>query len=624
MPTGTRPSRPASRTSNSNDNARPTSNVDATAASSSGSYAARTKTAKHSKVPAPTKAATAHAKAMIETLHQELQPDFLKISDDLITAFAHVKRKEEALQKLKDDDDSIPSSCLIGLVLEPNGRSTKESTEFKTLDAETSAIIRDCQARLKKQVIKCVSLNLAELKHGVVKSLAKALPILAMGFSAEVDIDDEKYSEHQAVADMLYCYGEDVISALSLGATPASFIKAYKEVNKCSLPPPTKVASSSHPQSPTITIATEPLRLPPQVFNEYAPATAPTTAVLRNPYAGSKRPGNSNSDENSTPVQLGLAQLEFTTRAESRYDSACTNLFSTAFTTPSPRKKKRVRINEPAAPSEPGLEIIEETVLESDAGTSAAQGNTLPPFTQRPNNSQTSQEQSENPANADDTIMNEEPSAAGPPQPSPCPNISHFLSELGDDKTQAIQNMHWMTMTGMIGSIGTYVKTIKSRDKAARIKQRLKSATTEKKASTIASRLAIERAADRPTLEGVVDKGVKSSTGQMNRRLQSLETRFDQKTAQANQKNGKGKKTNGQLKDRRGAKGGAASTKKSDPIPSSRNRNSKGARSAGGSNNASRQGQSNSNDGKSTNSSRKKKPSKPNVNNRSKQQSRKK
>ena len=224
--------------------------------------------------------ATAHAKAMIETLHQELQPDFLKISDDLITAFAHVKRKEEALQKLKDDDDSIPSSCLIGLVLEPNGRSTKESTEFKTLDAETSAIIRDCQARLKKQVIKCVSLNLAELKHGVVKSLAKALPILAMGFSAEVDIDDEKYSEHQAVADMLYCYGEDVISALSLGATPASFIKAYKEVNKCSLPPPTKVASSSHPQSPTITIATEPLRLPPQVFNEYAPATAPTTAVL--------------------------------------------------------------------------------------------------------------------------------------------------------------------------------------------------------------------------------------------------------------------------------------------------------------------------------------------------------
>jgi len=99
-----------------------------------------------------------------------------------------------------------------------------------------SAIIRDCQARLEKLVIKCVSLNLADLKHGVVKSLAKALPTLAMGFFAEVDIDNEKYSKHQAVADMLYCYGEDVISALSLGATLTSFIKACKEVNKCSLP----------------------------------------------------------------------------------------------------------------------------------------------------------------------------------------------------------------------------------------------------------------------------------------------------------------------------------------------------------------------------------------------------
>ena len=90
---------------------------------------------------------------MIETLHQELQHNFLKISENLISVFAHVKRKEEALQKLKDDDDSIPSSCLIGFVLGPNGRSTKESTEFKTLGAETSAIVRDCQARLKKQII---------------------------------------------------------------------------------------------------------------------------------------------------------------------------------------------------------------------------------------------------------------------------------------------------------------------------------------------------------------------------------------------------------------------------------------------------------------------------------------
>ena len=108
-------------------------------------------------------------------------------------------------KNITNDVNSMPGSCLIGLDLEPNGQSTRESQEFKTLDAETSAIIGECQARLKKQVLKCVSLNLSELKHGVVKFLAKALPILATGFSAEVDIDSENYSKHQAVSDMLYC-----------------------------------------------------------------------------------------------------------------------------------------------------------------------------------------------------------------------------------------------------------------------------------------------------------------------------------------------------------------------------------------------------------------------------------
>jgi len=112
----------------------------------------------------------------------------------------------------------------------------------------------------------------------------------------------------------------------------------------------------------------------------------------------------------------------------------------------------------------------------------------------------------------------------GPPEADPsnqphCPNISQFLIELGVEKNQVIQNMHWMTMTGMIGSIGSYVKTIESPEKSDCIKKRLKSATMEKKANTIASRLGAERAVDRPTPEGVVDKGVKSHTKQMGSRM---------------------------------------------------------------------------------------------------------
>jgi len=243
MPTGMRPSTPAM--SSNTGTVRFAGGTSATAQGGGASRRAHalpppTNKAKTSSAPAPTKAATAHAHALIATLHKELQPDFLKSSDDLITAFAIMKRKEEALQKLKNDDESIPGSCQIGLVLLPHGRTSK-SQEFKALDAKTSDVITECKKRLRDQVVKCVSLNLVHLKNDVVKSLAGTLPILAVGFSAEADIDAEKYSKHQAVADMLYCYGEDVIAALNLGTTPKTFTEMYSESTKSSLPP--------HPES---------------------------------------------------------------------------------------------------------------------------------------------------------------------------------------------------------------------------------------------------------------------------------------------------------------------------------------------------------------------------------------
>jgi len=117
-------------------------------------------------------------------------------------------------------------------------------------------------------------------------------------------------------------------------------------------------------------------------------------------------------------------------------------------------------------------------------------------------------------------------------------------------------------MIALIGSIGTYVSTTNSRLKSNRIKQALKEATTEKKASSVASKLARERAADRSTLSGVVDKGIKKQTGQLEWRLQSLESRI------RNQPQGNAPKgnPNNQVKDRRGANHGAVSTNKSGPI----------------------------------------------------------
>ena len=53
-----------------------------------------------------------------------------------------------------------------------------------------------------------------------------------------------------------------------------------------------------------------------------------------------------------------------------------------------------------------------------------------------------------------------------------------------------IQSIHWLTMTALIGSIDIYMGSTNSRLKSNRIKPALTAATIEKKASSIATRLA--------------------------------------------------------------------------------------------------------------------------------------
>ena len=208
--------------------------------------------------------------------------------------------------------------------------------------------------------------------------------------------------------------------------------------------------------------------------------------------------------------------------------------------------------------------------------------------------------------------------------PLPSPSIGVFLSYLGEDKRNLIQSMHWLTMTALIGSIGTYVSTINSRLKSNRIKQALKEATTEKKASSIAATLARERPADRSALSGVVDKGIKKQTSQIGQRLQSLKSRAGTKPQKIAHQGNPGN----QLKDRHGAKTGAATPNKSSPSQSTRSRaNQKGAgarSSAGGSKGGSGGGASRSKSGQQSAKSNQKKPSKPTKKNRSRSQSRKK
>ena len=215
----------------------------------------------------------------------------------------------------------------------------------------------------------------------------------------------------------------------------------------------------------------------------------------------------------------------------------------------------------------------------------------------------------------EDSIMQDDPTEGEATNHRPlCPNINDFIFAIGPVKTELVQKLHCMTMTALIGSIGTYVKTIDLKLKFNRIKLALKSTTMEKKASSIATWRAKERTADKPTLSGVVNKGVKQHTSQIERRLQSLEFRLGNTSKpKTNQ--------NGHLKDQHGANGGAAATKKSDSAPSSCNSKANDARLAGGSRAGSRQGRSASNAGKSPSTSGRKSNAKKTKNNKSKARS---
>ena len=101
------------------------------------------------------------------------------------------------------------------------------------------------------------------------------------------------------------------------------------------------------------------------VFSEYIHASTPNTnaSTITNPYAPGLRNRNSkNATPRSTHTVQGLNCTNFSTRAISKHDSACTNLFSCILiTSPPPKKKRKVTSQEEsAATSTSPLEIIME------------------------------------------------------------------------------------------------------------------------------------------------------------------------------------------------------------------------------------------------------------------------
>lgn len=626
----------------------------------------------------PLASARDHSKAMIETLHEHLQPKAKQLADDFIDAFHDSYKLEQELHRQENNDDVIPSSCQVDLELQFR-KEIKGGEESKALDAATSVVIEKVQKKLKKQVIKAMKLNLKSTRHEVVKSFADALSTTAIGLIAEVNIGSE-YSNHQAIADMMYCYGEAIVSSFLLEVTPESFAKAYADV-KQTLPPPSRVATQKSPTQPTESTATAHATAtaattapattnttpppPKKAFNIYSVMKPSSLGVpnprgvgyvtRRNPSSNVTTPATNPNLRGCTALVSGLSQMDFTTIiGKSTSEYICSEAFYEIL---SPASKKR-KAAEKTFSAKKTLQFEldstqdeEEEVSPSVEESAKKKARPNDPeklsLTQRAPLSQpededahsTSSEESEStqkkvneqPIDQDANMSNNDD---GPTESSTPPNISYFLEQVGSAKAQVIQKLHWLAMTAFIGSINLYVMVVEKREVDLRVKNAMEEAMTERLADQVSFKLAAERSADMPTLKGVVDKNTDPKLAAHERRIQSLEDRVDnssnKKKKKTKQQNG-GKDSGKSKKEPRGA-ASAASKKKnaSNSNNTSRSKrankqsNQKQGASAGGSGGGTKSGSGKQKQqNKQQQSSKKKTHSKTSKNNKQQQQRRK-
>ena len=142
----------------------------------------------------------------------------------------------------------IPRSAKVELALEASPE-VKKGQEYQALAAEAANVITECQTKLKGLVLKCLKINLSDLKLKVQKSFATLIPKIAKGFITHDNVNN--YTRHQSVVDLLATNYDAVTCHLKKD----DFIKLYCEVNKVkSLSSPTGApvvaANTTHPLPP--------------------------------------------------------------------------------------------------------------------------------------------------------------------------------------------------------------------------------------------------------------------------------------------------------------------------------------------------------------------------------------
>ena len=129
-------------------------------------------------------------------------------------AFIKLYNYEEQLEKFQNNNAYIPASARIELSHTKHYHvDIRGGPETKALDAETSAVVLECQKKLATQVFKSLQLNQAAQKMTLLKILSDLLLHSATGFLTLYNVSktDKNNSAHLAVSDIMLCYDQDVL-----------------------------------------------------------------------------------------------------------------------------------------------------------------------------------------------------------------------------------------------------------------------------------------------------------------------------------------------------------------------------------------------------------------------------
>jgi dimeric dUTPase (all-alpha-NTP-PPase superfamily) len=208
-----------------------------------------------------TQSPLAAAKKAVDAYARTLQPTLATIvvdaAADYLSQRATLFYKQRKFDQMTNDVALIPRSAKVELTLEASPE-VKKGQEYQALAAEAADVITECQKQLKMLVLKCLGINLSDLKLKVQKSFATSIPKIAEGFITHDNVMN--YASHQSIVDLLATNYDAVTCHLNI--SKADFIKLYCEVNEVeSLPSPTgtpaATAVTTHPPPPVPQQTTE-------------------------------------------------------------------------------------------------------------------------------------------------------------------------------------------------------------------------------------------------------------------------------------------------------------------------------------------------------------------------------